>query len=106
MTTIKAITGEESPENYALAAAMAFEHIGNLFTFLDTRLGEFVMFDPDEKVKENVIREALRIGGLVCRVMVADSKKCACPHGQMRDLWGALVEEAVRRNIQPEAINE
>lgn len=101
MTAIRTLTGKNDPESYALAAAMVLEHLGNLFTFLDQRLGELVMFDPEAKVKEAVIREALKVGGMVAAKMAEDGKACGADPAVMRDLWQVLVEDVVRRNAGP-----
>ena len=101
MNAIRTLAGKSDPESYALVSAMVLEHVGNLFTFLDQRLGELVMFDPEARVKEQVIREALKVGGLVTAMVAKDGKACGADPAVMRDLWTVLVEEAVRRSAGP-----
>jgi len=97
MNTVRLVTGEATPEAFATTAAMALEHIGNLLTFLDQRLGEMVMFDPEANTQEATIREALAVGGKVCRALVEDGAECGVSPAAARELWIALAEEVVRR---------
>lgn len=93
---IEALAGEATPSSYADAAGMALEHLGNLFGFMDARLGELVMFDPEARVKEATIREAIKVGRLVCERMVADAPGAGVDPQKMRDLWDVLVEATIR----------
>lgn len=95
MGNIRDLAPEQpAPEAYAMTAAMALEHLGNLFTFLDQRLGEMAMFDPAAKVQEAVLREGIRVGAKVCRVMVDDGKAIGVSSDDLRELWPLLVERA------------
>lgn len=102
MNLVELLAGEQTPENYALTSAMALEHLGHLFTFLDARMGELVMFDPEAQTKERVIREAIKVGSLVCNLLAKDGESCGTGPEVMRELWEMLVEEAVRRSADPD----
>ena len=97
MDALRNVTGLEGPEAYATTAAMTLEHLGNLFTFLDARLGELAIFDPSARVQEATIREAIRVGSLVCQMMATEGPKHGADPAEMREIWDALVMEAVRR---------
>jgi len=103
VNTVELLAGERTPENFALTTSMALEHLGRLFAFLDARMGELVMFDPEAQVKEAVIREAIKVGSLVCATLVRDGVDCGAEPVVMRELWEALVEEAVRRSADPQS---
>ena len=65
---IRQLAPDDPPERaYGMAAAMAMEHLGHLFSFLDQRIGELVIFDPAAKVQESTIKDALKVGAIVCR---------------------------------------
>lgn len=99
METIRELAPDlPSGEAYSLAAATGMEHLGNLFKFLDQRIGELVMFDPDAKVKEATIREALKVGEKVCSLFVQDGKGQGIDSAVMRDAWVQIVEMAVIRS--------
>ncbi len=93
---IEALAGEATPPAYAAAAGMALAHLGNLFGFMDARLGELVIFDPEAKVKEATIREAIKVGRLVCERMVQDAPGAGVDPELMRELWDQLVEATIR----------
>jgi hypothetical protein len=98
MDALRNVTGLEGPEAYATTAAMALEHLGNLFAFLDTRLGELAIFDPEARVQEATVREAIRVGALVCQMMATEGPKHGADPAEMREIWDALVTEAVLRS--------
>jgi hypothetical protein len=101
MDALRNVTGLEGPEAYATTAAMTLEHLGNLFAFLDQRLGHLVIFDPQAQVQEATVREAIKIGSLVCRLMATEGPKHGADPAVMREVWDALVQEAVRRSAGP-----
>lgn len=100
MDALRNVTGLEGPEAYATTAAMTLEHLGNLFGFLDARLGTLAIFDPAAQVQEATVREAIRVGSLVCRMMVTEGPKHGADPAEMREVWDALVMEAVRRSAE------
>lgn len=100
MDALRNVTGLEGPEAYATTAAMTLEHLGNLFTFLDARLGELAIFDPEARVQEATIREAIKVGSLVCQMMATEGPKHGADPAEMRETWDALVQEAVLRNTE------
>lgn len=101
MDALENVTGLKGPEAYATTAAMTLEHLGNLFGFLDARLGEMAIFDPTARVQEVTVREAIRVGSLVCQMMTAEGPKHGADPAEMREIWDALVMEAVKRAGQP-----
>jgi hypothetical protein len=77
---------------------MVLEHLGNLFAFLDGHIGELAIFDPGAKVEENTVREAIRVGAKVCAMMSKAGPAHGADPAEMREIWDALVQEAVRRD--------
>jgi hypothetical protein len=97
MDALTRVTGIAGPEAYATTAAMVLEHLGNLFAFLDGHLGELAIFDPHSKVEENTVREAIRVGSRVCALMAEEGPTHGADPAEMREIWDALVQEAVKR---------
>jgi hypothetical protein len=97
MDALTRVTGIAGPEAYATTAAMVLEHLGNLFAFLDGHLGELAIFDPHSKVEENTVREAIRVASRVCALMAEEGPRHGADPAEMREIWDALVQEAVKR---------
>jgi len=96
MSKIRDLAPEHTPEAaYGLAAAMGMEHLGNLLNFLDAKIGDLVIFDPEAKVKEQVIRDAIKVGARVCHCFVHEGKAQGIDSAVLRELWPVLVEMAV-----------
>jgi hypothetical protein len=82
---------------FGLTSAMAFDHLGNLFTFMDAHLGTMAIFDPESKAQERAVREAIRVGAKVCKMMTTDGKEVGFDAAVMREIWPRLVEASVVR---------
>ena len=87
--------GTEWP--FAMVALLSLDRLGKLFQFLDQHLGEIAIFDPDAKVKECTIRDALKVGEAICSVVVEDAKKAGMDPAEIADSWTGLVDLAITR---------
>lgn len=88
---------EPADRAYAMVAALSLERLGYLFQFLDQHLGEVAIFDPDAKVRESMIRDALKVGQSICSMLRQDAERAGVSPAPLGDCWSEIVDLAVVR---------
>lgn len=92
------IAGEQTERAFSATACMTLEHLGSLFTFMAQNIGALAIFDPERKPEEMAIREAIKVGKLVCQRLVEEGAQVGVSPEEMRSQWEALVQEVVRQS--------
>ena len=88
------------PQAWALAAATTLEHVGHLLAFLDLRLAEMAIFDPQAQVQSATVRDGIKVGRMICEELTKDGAREGLDPAVMRAVWPQLVEAVLERRAQ------
>jgi hypothetical protein len=101
-SSVPHLCSHREAETVALELSLALNGLGVLLGNLEKHLGEMVIFDPDARIKEAVLRDGITFGRMLAQFLVERARKSGLGPEPVLDQWDKLILTAVKDRLAKE----